>query len=267
MCTESDGARDRIWFGDGHRLVDRDRETLAAGGQPEVHRRRRGHADHLAGAVDHRATGVARAHRRATSIRPVSSSELPVSASFGVDGPVEAGHGAHLTGQRRRRFRALPSATTGSPIGDLCGVAERRGRQTARAAQLEHGDVVSAVIADQIGTERPAGDRCVDPVGALHHVEVRQHLAAGVEHEAGADTDRVLVVDRGVDLDDGRLHPAAARADPAGAAADVAGHIGATSAMTAASAISSATSPRSGPYGICAGTHYIVAMRMHPVST
>ena len=64
---------------------------------------------------------------------------------------------------------------------------------------------MSAVIADEIGTERPSADGHVDPVGALHDVEVRQHLAAGIEHDAGPDADRTLILDHGVDAGHGRL--------------------------------------------------------------
>ena len=59
MCTVSDGAPARIWPAIAIAVVDRYRETLAAGGEPIVHRRRGGHTDHLSGAVHQRAAGVA----------------------------------------------------------------------------------------------------------------------------------------------------------------------------------------------------------------
>ena len=65
-----------------------------------------------------------------------------------------------------------------------------------------------AVVADEIRAERLAGADVVggDGIGTLHHMEVRQHLAVGVEQETGARTDGVLVVDRGVDLHHGGFH-------------------------------------------------------------
>ncbi len=63
MCTVSDGCAGADLVGDGQRVVDRDGEALAAGSHPEVDRRGGGHADDLTGAVDHRAAGIAGAHR------------------------------------------------------------------------------------------------------------------------------------------------------------------------------------------------------------
>jgi hypothetical protein len=64
---------------------------------------------------------------------------------------------------------------------------------------------MTPVVTDQLGGEGAPGDGGVDPVGALHDVEVGEHLPARVEHDAGADTDRTLVVDLGVEANDGRF--------------------------------------------------------------
>ena len=69
-----------------------------------------------------------------------------------------------------------------------------------------------------------------------HDVEVGQHLTARVEHDAGADAERVLIVDLGVDACDGRLDLGRSGDRVAGSGTDVAGFSGATSARTATSA-------------------------------
>ena len=143
----------------------------------------------------------------ATSIKPVSSSELPVSASLAS---IVRSRRVMVPGFARRRAARVRVADRHRRFADddRCRVAQRRDRQAAGPAQLQQCDVVYAVVADQVDPERLAGADVVggDDVGALHHVEVGQDLAAGVEQEAGARTDRVLVVDRGVDLDDGRFY-------------------------------------------------------------
>ncbi len=65
--------------------------------------------------------------------------------------------------------------------------------------QLQHGDVVLPVVADQVGGEALAADRGADRVRALDDVIVGQHLTAGRQHDAGADAVSLLVVDNGVD--------------------------------------------------------------------
>jgi hypothetical protein len=61
------------------------------------------------------------------------------------------------------------------------------------------------VVSDQLGGEGAPRHGGVDPVGALHDVEVGEHLPARVEHDASADADCSLVVDLGIETNDGRL--------------------------------------------------------------
>ncbi len=88
---------------------------------------------------------------------------------------------------------------------DLSGVSERCRRQPARAAQLEHGDVVLAVVADEIGRVVAPANGAGDDVGTCDDVVVRQHDAAGIDDDSRSGSDRLLVVDPRRDLDDSRL--------------------------------------------------------------
>jgi hypothetical protein len=76
--------------------------------------------------------------------------------------------------------------------------------------ELEDRDVVLLVVADDRGLVGPAvshvGD--ADRRGAADDVVVRQHLARGGEHHAGAGGLGVLVPDGRVDVDEGRTDPA-----------------------------------------------------------
>ena len=191
--------------GDGHRVIDRYRETLSARAHLEVHRRRGDHADDLSGAVHQRSAGVSRPHVGRNLDQPVDFLRATRQRVFGVDGPVERGHRAGLVGEGSADTAGVAETDGRLADHDLTGVADGCRRQPARAAQLEHRDVVLAVVADEIGRVVAPADGAGDGVGARDDVVVRQHHAAGIDDRSGSGSDRLLVVDLRGDLDDGRL--------------------------------------------------------------
>lgn len=204
MWTVSEDTRPDL-VGDADRLVDRDREALAAGTHPVTDRRGRGDAHDLAGAVDHRATRVAGADRRGELDQAGQLVGGTGQRVLGVDRAPERGDAADLAGQRRGRTLGVAQRDDGLTGGQRGRVADRRDRQSARTEQLDHRDVTAPVVADQLGGKRPARDGGVDPVGALDDVVVGQYLTTRIEHDAGARPEGVLVVDLGVDARDGGL--------------------------------------------------------------
>ncbi len=191
--------------GNGHRVIDRYRETLSARAHLVGHRRRGDHADDLSGAVHQRTAGVSRPHIGRNLDQPVDFLRATRQRVFGVDGPVERGHRAGFVGEGSAHPAGVAETDGRLAHRDLTGVADGRGRQPSRAAQLEHRDVVLAVIADEIGRVVAPAHGAGDCVGARDDVVVRQHHAAGIDDGSGSGSDRLLVVDLRGDLDDGRL--------------------------------------------------------------
>jgi hypothetical protein len=102
------------------------------------------------------------------------------------DRTMDGRHGPRGGGRRTPRPNALPIAVMGSPT---CTVEESPSVTVARP------DALSAGGAPRRRSGRPrrrlrwrsrAGDRDLDARGALDHVVVRQDLAVGREHHAGA---------------------------------------------------------------------------------
>ena len=191
--------------GDGHRVIDRYRETLSARAHLEVHRGRGDNADDLPGAVHQRSAGVARPHVGGNLDQPVDFFRAARQRVLGVDGPVERGHRAGLVGEGSPDTAGIAETDGRFADHDLTGVADGCRRQPARATKLEHCDVVRAVIANEVGRVVAPADGACDGVGARDDVVVRQHDAAGIDDSSGSGADRLLVVDLGRDLDDGRL--------------------------------------------------------------
>ena len=182
-----------------HRVIDRDREALAAGTHPEVHRRRGRDADDLPGPVDHGSAGVAGAHRRGELDEAGQLVGGSGQLVLGVHRPAEPGHRAHLAGQRSIGAHGITERHHGFAGDQRVRVTDDRRRQPPGSDQLNDRDITSTVVSDEVGRVRLASDRSGDPVGALNDVEVGQHLAAGVQHDAGPRADDALVVDSGVD--------------------------------------------------------------------
>ena len=167
--------------GDGHRVIDGYRETLSGRAHLEVHRRRGDHADDLSRAVHQRPAGVAWPHVGRNLDQPVDFLRAARQRVFGVDGPVERGHRAGLVGEGSADTAGVAEADRRLAHHDLSGVADGCGRQPSRATQLEHRDVVLAVVADEIGRVVAPAHGAGDRVGARDDVVVRQHHPAGID--------------------------------------------------------------------------------------
>ena len=131
MCTESDGAPDADLIGGGHRIVDRNRETLAAGAHSEVHRCGGGDPDDLPGPVHQRAPGVA-GHHRCRELDQTGHLVLAAGERvLGVHGAAEAGHRPDLAGQRRTRALGVPERDDRFALHQSRGVPDHRRGQPA----------------------------------------------------------------------------------------------------------------------------------------
>ena len=103
------------------------------------------------------------------------------------DRTMDGRHGSRGSG--RRTTAAERVADRGDGVANLHrrGITERDGGQTGRAVQLEERHVVGRVDPDDgCGGGAVTGDRDLDARGALDHMVVRQDLAVGREHHAGA---------------------------------------------------------------------------------
>ena len=170
----------------------------------EVHRRRGDHADDLSRAVHQRPARVARPHRGRNLDQPADFLRAARQRVFGVDGPIECGHRTGLVGEGSADAVSVAETDGRLANHNLCGVSDGCRRQPACAAQLEHRDVVLAVVADEICRVVAPAHGAGDCVGARDDVVVRQHHAAGIDDRAGPGSDGLLVVDLRGDLDDGR---------------------------------------------------------------
>ncbi|OOK64480.1 protease domain protein [Mycobacterium kansasii] len=89
-------------------------------------------------------------------------------------------------------------------LADRHPATDRGGGQTARTPQLQHRDVLGAVVADHVdavGLAVTDVERA-DVGGARNHVVVGQHDTVGIDDDAGAGSHRVVVAQLGVDVDD-----------------------------------------------------------------
>ena len=200
-------------------VVDRDREGVGRADGLEGKADGGGgvHADHPVGAVEQRTSGVARLERGVALDQAVELFRAVLLVGRGdrlaeaddraadageLPGPAGVARGGHLLADAQRR-----------------GVPERRRAQIRRAAQLEHRDIVGDVVAHDgrlVAAARRRDDD-TDGGGTADHMVVRQHLAAGGQHDACARRRAALVAERRADVDDaganGRDHVVAREGD------------------------------------------------------
>src|SRR5580704_8639910 len=195
---------------DRERVVDRDRERIGLLRLLELHRvgGRGVDADHLAGGVDQRPARVPRLDRSVVVDQPGQLLRRARALVRGGDRFVERGYLAG--GDRRRAALALRVAERDHLLADRggVGVAELHGLQARGALQLQHGDVLGLVVADDLGRVALA----VADIGhldrgcAFDHVVVGQDLAVRGQHQPGAQRLGLLVAERGGHVDEGGIH-------------------------------------------------------------
>ena len=167
----------------GFDRVDRDREAdadvavaTAAGGDLGVD------ADHLAGRVDQRPAGVAGVDR-GVGLDHVGDREAVRSFDLALERRDDA------AGDRAVEAEGIADRHHGVADLHLGGLAERQRVQLAfRRFDVKQGQVGGRVGADHLGVIAGFGvaEFDLDPIGAFDHVVVGQHVALGVDHEAGA---------------------------------------------------------------------------------
>src|SRR6202167_3404984 len=195
---------------DRERVVDRDRERIGLLRLLELHRvgRRGVDADHLAGGVDQRPARVPRLDRSVVVDQAGQLLGRARALVRGSDRFVERGYLAG--GDRRRAALALRVAERDHLLADRggVGVAELHGLKAGGALQLQHGDVLGLVVADDLGLVglAVADIGHLDRGCALDHVVVRQDLAVRGQHQPGAQRLGLLVAERGGHIDEGGIH-------------------------------------------------------------
>ena len=142
-----------------------------------------------------------------TWMSPCRCSLVPSSSSVGAMGLAERGNGT--AGAGRGAALAARVAHGHDGLADLAGrrVTEAGGLEAGGVLELEHGHVVDRVVADHAGAwsgRAVAEVGHADAGGAVDDVVIGQHLAVGGQHDAGPGPGRALVVERGVDVDQGR---------------------------------------------------------------
>ncbi len=166
------------------------------------------HADDLARGVGQRAAGVAGLNLRAGLQHAVQGLGRPAALVPGHDRPVGGVDDARRDGGVTALAARVTDGQDRGAQRDLGGVAHRDRLQARRVLQLEQRHVLGGVIADdprRVGLAR--GDLGgLDRGGAVDHVIVGEHETIGVEHHPGAFRRLALVVQRGRDVDDPRLH-------------------------------------------------------------
>ena len=144
------------------------------------------------------------------SISPVSCSDEPEPSSVAVIAWLSAVTAPGATAGVPPVPPALPSATTLSPtltveespvdaVVSPDAPESWQHRDVLRLVIAHHGRLVGLAVAD-------VGD--ADRGGAVDHVVVGEDLAVGRQHDAGALRGRLLIAERGGDVDDGRVDPA-----------------------------------------------------------
>ena len=196
--------------GDAQSPVDRDRETLASGHPAHAIGQGRGHidADHLTGTVDQRTTGVTGTD---LSSNPDQVVQLPGATAGFIRGAyrcADLGHRARCVTGWGAGAVGVADGRDRIPDGQCGGRAQDRRRQPGGAPQPHQRDIAGTVEADHVHRVGAAiGQAHRRDVGrTLDDVVVGQHLTVGAQQDSGARSDRPLVTQRGVDIDESRHH-------------------------------------------------------------